>query len=187
MTTPTSPLELFKEELNKIYNVEKDLLGPLDAMAASANSLTLKNAFKKHLEESNQQLSRLQWVSTTVGTRLTENKSSAIQSLIDDAFYNLSRDCHEPLLKDALLIAAVQKIEYFEMASYATLRSLALALDLDSTFKLLQQSLNEESFFDEILEGIFDNEICGRSFNYELDLSQDYSDSEKEDAEFSRV
>ena len=186
MTVLTSPIELFKEELNKIYSVEKELLGVLDTMAASANSLTLKNAFKKHLDESNQQLARLQQVSATVGVPLVSSKSSTISSLIADALSDIQRNCITPGLKDALLIAAAQKIEYFEMASYATLRSLALSLDLNSSSNLLQQSINEESLFDEILEGIYDNEIFSDiAGDPAFDFSLNYIGSDKEDQSFT--
>ena len=46
---------------------------------------------------------------------------------------------------DAALIAAAQKVEHYEIASYGTARTYAHALGYQGAANLLQQTLNEES------------------------------------------
>ncbi len=60
----------------------------------------------------------------------------------------------EPEIKDAALIATVQRIEHYEIAGYGTARSFAQHLGLIEVAHLLQQSLGEESAADKVLTAI---------------------------------
>lgn len=57
----------------------------------------------------------------------------------------------ESHVKDAALIAAAQKAEHYEIATYGTLRTFAEALGDDEVAEKLAQTLKEESQTDEIL------------------------------------
>jgi ferritin-like metal-binding protein YciE len=55
---------------------------------------------------------------------------------------------------DAALIAAAQKVEHYEIASYGTLCAWAEQMGHDEALKLLRQTEEEESAADEKLTGI---------------------------------
>jgi ferritin-like metal-binding protein YciE len=57
-------------------------------------------------------------------------------------------------VKDAALIAAAQKIEHYEIASYGCLRTWADLLEMDQASTLLQETLDEEKETDEMLTDI---------------------------------
>src|SRR5436305_14077776 len=57
----------------------------------------------------------------------------------------------EPNVKDAALIAAAQKLEHYEIASYGCLRTWADLLVMDQASTLLQETLDEEKETDEKL------------------------------------
>jgi ferritin-like metal-binding protein YciE len=51
----------------------------------------------------------------------------------------------DPLVRDAGLIAAAQKAEHYEIATYGTVRTYAQQLGKDKAATLLSQTLDEES------------------------------------------
>jgi ferritin-like metal-binding protein YciE len=60
----------------------------------------------------------------------------------------------DPIVKDAALIAAAQRVEHYEIAAYGTARTLADELDLDDAKDLLDQTLDEEGSADKLLTKI---------------------------------
>src|SRR4029078_3691623 len=50
----------------------------------------------------------------------------------------------DPMVKDAALIAAAQRVEHYEMAGYGCVRTYANLLNHKKADTLLQQTLNEE-------------------------------------------
>jgi ferritin-like metal-binding protein YciE len=60
----------------------------------------------------------------------------------------------EPNVKDAAMIAAAQKVEHYEIASYGCLRTWADLLEMDQASALLQETLDEEKETDERLTDI---------------------------------
>jgi ferritin-like metal-binding protein YciE len=54
-------------------------------------------------------------------------------------------------VRDAALIAAAQKVEHYEIASYGTARAFAQRLGLDQAAELLQATLDEEGATDKKL------------------------------------
>jgi ferritin-like metal-binding protein YciE len=57
----------------------------------------------------------------------------------------------EPSVMDAGLIAAAQKVEHYEIASYGTLRTYAKMLGYNKIADLLQETLDEEGNTDKKL------------------------------------
>ena len=51
----------------------------------------------------------------------------------------------EPAVMDATLIAAAQKVEHYEMASYGSARTWAQEVDQPQVAELLQATLDEEA------------------------------------------
>ena len=60
----------------------------------------------------------------------------------------------DPVVKDAALISAAQRVEHYEIPGYGTARTLADELDLDGAKDLLDQTLDEESNADKLLTKI---------------------------------
>ena len=65
----------------------------------------------------------------------------------------------EGVMRDAGIIAAGQKVEHYEMATYGTLRTFAQVLGLDDAATLLQQTLDEEKAADEKLTEVAESAI----------------------------
>lgn len=148
--------ELFLDELADIYDAEKQLVKALPKLAKAASSEELRRAVEKHLEQTEEHVRRVEQVFETFNARATTKKCKAMEGLIAEAAENLEEDM-EPAVKDAALIAAAQKVEHYEMATYGTLRTWAELLEQDEAVSLLEEISSEEEETDDTLTRIAEN------------------------------
>jgi ferritin-like metal-binding protein YciE len=144
--------ELFSEQVADIYDAEKQLVKALPKMAESASSSELESAFREHLDQTETHVERLEEIFEVLGKPAKGKKCEAMAGLIAEA-RELMEEA-EPTVKDAALIAAAQKIEHYEIASYGCLRTWADLLEMDQASTLLQETLDEEKETDEKLTDI---------------------------------
>ncbi|MDA3134723.1 DUF892 family protein [Atlantibacter hermannii] len=146
--------DLFIHELSDIYSAEKQITRALPKMARAATDKNLKAAFEAHLEETRGQIERIdQLVELTEGVRIRRMKCHALEGLVEEA-QEIIESVEAGTLRDEGLIGAAQKVEHYEIASYGTLRTLALKLGYKEAAKLLEETLNEEKATDTKLTGI---------------------------------
>jgi ferritin-like metal-binding protein YciE len=145
--------DLFVDQLKDMYHAEKQLVKALPRMAKAASEPELKNAFTHHLEETREQVNRLEQVFQEAGAKPRTKTCEAMEGLIEEA-QELIKEKAEPEVCDAGLICAAQKVEHYEMAGYGCLRTWARQLGLDHAAELLQQTLDEEAHADEKLTQI---------------------------------
>jgi ferritin-like metal-binding protein YciE len=144
---------LMIEELRDLLDAEKQVTKALPKMARAASSDELRMAFEEHLEQTNHQVERLNEVFDQIGQPARGKKCEAMQSLIEEGEQMLE-EADEGPMRDALLIAAAQKVEHYEMAAYGTARTYANLLGHSDAAELLEQTLNEEKQTDRRLTDI---------------------------------
>ncbi|CAO3420769.1 ferritin-like metal-binding protein YciE [Azospirillum lipoferum] len=142
--------DLLIEDLRDIYHAEKQIAKALPKMAKAASSDQLRQAFETHLEQTNGQIERLQQVFEELDTRPRGKHCDAMEGLISEAQEILEMGL-APEVQDAALIAAAQKVEHYEIASYGTLHAYATACGLDKVAQLLDETLQEEKDTDTLL------------------------------------
>jgi ferritin-like metal-binding protein YciE len=145
--------DLELEELRDIYHAEKQLVRALPKMAKKAKSDKLRQAFEHHLDQTKGHVDRLEQVFEKLDTRPRAKRCEAMEGLITEA-EELMEEVNTPEVLDAALIAAAQKVEHYEIASYGTLHALAEELGQNEVANLLEQTLNEEKEADEKLNQI---------------------------------
>lgn len=145
--------DLFLLELRDIYHAEKQLTRALPKMAKAASNPELRKAFETHLEETRGQVDRLETVFTTLDVRTRAKPCEAMEGLIEEAKEILEEGL-EPEVLDAALIAAAQKVEHYEIASYGTMVAYAKILGQTEIVRLLQQTLDEEKNADSLLNNL---------------------------------
>jgi len=150
--------ELLIEELRDIYHAEGQLLKALPRMAKAAQSERLKEAFERHLEETEQHVERLERAFQTLGEPVKGKKCLAMEGLIAEG-KEIMEEHSESSMLDAALICAAQKVEHYEIASYGTVCTWADLLGLDELSDLLKETLDEEKTADESLTEIAESEI----------------------------
>jgi ferritin-like metal-binding protein YciE len=142
--------DLFLDELKDAYHGEKQLLKALPRMAKAAQSSALRAAFTKHLGETEGQVRRLEQVFKNLGERAIGKRCKGIEGIVEEGKDIMEEEGSEAVI-DAALIAAAQRVEHYEIASYGCLITYADLLDNREAVRLLEQTLAEEEAADEAL------------------------------------
>lgn len=165
--------ELFQDSLKDIYWAEKALTKAIPKMIKNATSEELTAALTDHLEVTKGQVTRLEEVFSSLGLKAQAKKCEAMEGLIKEA-EEIMESTQEGVVRDAGIIAAGQKVEHYEIATYGTLSAFAKVLNETAVADLLMKTLNEEKEADSKL-----SEIAESSIN--LDAAAE--DTEEEGAE----
>jgi len=153
-TLDENPLfELFHDELKDIYWAEKHLTKALPKMIKKACAEELVGALENHLEETRHQVERLDKVFSMIGKKALAKKCDAMEGITKEG-EELMEDFKDSPALDAAIIAAGQKVEHYEIASYGTLVAYANRLGLEDASQLLKETLEEEGAADKKLTEI---------------------------------
>lgn len=150
--------DLLVEELKDTYSSETQIVKALPKMAQAATSPQLKAAFEKHLVETQNQVKRLEQIFQQLGESPEGNNCEATEGLVKEGA-ELMGEQADPQVLDAGLIAAAQKVEHYEIASYGTLTTWAKELGHTQIADLLYQTLSEEKMTDEALTALAESRI----------------------------
>lgn len=142
--------DIFLEELKDIYHAEKQLVKALPKMAKAATCQQLAGAFTEHLAETNTHVSRLEAAFESINEKPKVKKCEAMEGLVEEGGEAIEEDLPDHV-RDALLIAAAQKVEHYEIGSYGTLRAWADQLGYEKAKALLTETLEEEKAADSAL------------------------------------
>lgn len=151
--------ELFVDELKDIYWAEKHLATALPKMVKGATSEDLKKTISTHLEETKNQVTRLESVFQSIGEKAAAKKCLAMEGLLKEANELLSDTDKGTEVRDVAIISAAQKVEHYEIASYGTLRTLANTLGYSEAQGLLDETLAEEKNADSLLTQVAENYV----------------------------
>jgi len=150
--------ELFEDSLKDIYWAEKALTKALPKMIKNATSEELVSAITDHLEVTKTHVTRLDDVFAAIGVKAQAKKCEAMDGLIKEG-EEIMESTEEGMVRDAGIIAAGQKVEHYEIATYGTLCAFAKVLDETEAADLLMQTLNEEKEADAKLSEVAESSI----------------------------
>jgi ferritin-like metal-binding protein YciE len=150
--------DLFLETLKDIYWAEKKILTALPKMAKAAQSDELRQAFEKHLGETEGQVERLEQVFSLIGQPPKGKKCEAIEGLIEEG-KEVMKDFKDSDALDAGLLCAAQAVEHYEIARYGTLATWAAQLGMPEAKRLLGATLDEEEKTDKALSELAETSI----------------------------
>jgi ferritin-like metal-binding protein YciE len=143
--------ELFVEELQDLYSAENQIIEALPDMIEEASSPQLKTALEQHLEETRNQVKRLEQIFSQLQNVNKDGKTcKGMKGIIKDNEDLLDEDA-EPEVLDAGMIAGAQRVEHYEIAGYGTVRTYAELLGRRDWAQLLEQTLQEEKNADQKL------------------------------------
>ena len=151
--------DLLIEELKDLYDGEHQLTRALPKLAAAARSDGLRSAFESHLEETRNQIKRLEDIFALLGSRAEAKHCDGIAGIVKEGTRIIESRELEGALKDAALIAEAQKAEHYEMAGYGTAAAWANTLGLTEVAASLEQTLEEEKGADQALNDLAVQEV----------------------------
>lgn len=135
--------DIFLDELADRYDAEKRLVIALPKIIEAANCARLRTVLETHLMETERHVATVEKVFKSAGERPRLNKSAAMLGLLAEGA-EVMADNHGLPVINAALVAVVQKIEHYEIASYGCLREWAELLGNEAAGSLLQGALDEE-------------------------------------------
>jgi ferritin-like metal-binding protein YciE len=142
--------DVFVEQLKDLYNAEQQLVKALPKMAKAATSPDLAQGFEEHLEQTKGHVNRLEEIFKKLEEKPTGKKCKAMEGLIKEGAETIEEDASDAA-KDAMLIAAAQRVEHYEIAGYGSVKTYADLLGEDEAAGLLAETLQEEKETDEKL------------------------------------
>lgn len=145
--------DLFKHNLEDIYDAESRLIESLPKMAEKATAAHLKKAFEDHLEETKVQKLRLEQVFEAFGWEPERETCPAMKGLIKEGQEMIDATGDNDAI-DAALIMSAQRVEHYEIAAYGAAVAHAKTLGRDNVADILQKTLDEEYKADETLNQI---------------------------------
>lgn len=145
--------DLFLDELADLLNAETQLTKALPKMAKAAQSDELADAFRSHLKETEGHVERLKEVFSSLDEKAKSKTCKAMKGLVEEGA-ELMEELKGSSAMDAGLIAAAQKVEHYEIASYGTVRAWAEQMGHSEAVSLLDETLAEEEAANEKLTEI---------------------------------
>ncbi len=154
--------DLFVAELKDLHSAETQLLKALPRMAKAASDDALRQAIEEHITVTEKQRDRIEKICDELDATPRGKKCRAMEGIIEEGEEVLQYDA-EPAVLDAAIIAAAQRAEHYEIASYGTARTFANMLGYRDAAELLQQTLDEEVATDETLTDLAESDINSRA------------------------
>ncbi|MFN7914774.1 MAG: ferritin-like domain-containing protein [Vicinamibacterales bacterium] len=149
---------LFQDELKDIYDAEKQITKALPKMIKKATHDELRAAFEEHLQQTEQQIERLEQAFELLEMPARGKKCVGMQNLIKEG-QEMMAEAEDDDTRDALMIAAAQKVEHYEIAAYGTLRVWANVLGHSDAASLFEETLDEEKDKDQRLTAIAESVV----------------------------
>lgn len=144
--------EVLVENLQDLLHAEMQLVQALPKMAEAAYQPKLKQAFEKHLVQTQGHVERLKSALEFLGEKAQPKPCKGMQGLIAEGEDVIEEnEENEEFAADLALIAAAQKVEHYEISGYGTARCLARQIGEREVAKLLSHTLGDEESADYLL------------------------------------
>lgn len=150
--------DLFIHTLQDIYYAENQILKSLPDMIEKVSDSDLATGLKKHLEETQNHVARLEQVFRLHGAEPKGVDCPAIDGIIEEAD-EIAGEVDDKEVLDAAIIAAAQAVEHYEITRYGTLVAWAHQLGRDDCATILQKTLDEEKAADKKLTAVAEGKV----------------------------
>jgi ferritin-like metal-binding protein YciE len=135
--------DLFQQTLEELCDAERQIVQAMPKMIASCSSAQLSGALQSHLDETRQQLVRLESILELAGEESAGKESKGMHGVLEESDQILD-DLERSPVRDVALIAAAAKVEHCEIAAYGSACAIAEVLGQQEIFRILQDILAEE-------------------------------------------
>lgn len=136
--------DLFLHQLQDIYYAEQKLTRAIPKMADKATNADLKVGLTSHLQDTKNQIERLDKVFAKLGQKPQGTDCPAIDGIVKEAD-ETAGEIDDKSVLDAAIVANAQAVEHYEISRYGTLVAWAEQLGHDDVVRLLTTNLNEEN------------------------------------------
>src|SRR3954470_18096089 len=150
--------DLYFDELGDLYDAETQMIRTLPRLVEAARAPELREALRKHCDESRLHLERLELIFTHWGERRRSKACAGLAGIVQEADERLNQ-AETDDARDAAIIGVAQRIEHYEIAAYGCTRTYARRLNRLDEARLLQETLEEEGRIDRRLTDLAEARI----------------------------
>jgi ferritin-like metal-binding protein YciE len=150
--------DLFIRELRGLYVAERQLLEALPRFSAAASNDELRRVLDAHGHMTKKHVARLECVFRRLAVSESGSKCCGVKGLIEDVDAVIDEEA-EDAVRDAGLIAAIQRIEHCAIAAYGAARMFADTLGYEDLAWTLTETLEDEREADEQLSALASNAV----------------------------
>lgn len=159
--------DLLLQELKDVFSAEQQIEKALPKAIEKVSSPELKEALTDHLEETREQIRRIEQIAGALEEDLKGEHCPAMEGLLEEVTERIEEGTRGAVL-DAAIISACQRVEHYEIAAYGSARAFAEIEGEDEVEELLAETLEEEKAADEKL-----NDIALSLVNEEAEMEGD--------------
>jgi ferritin-like metal-binding protein YciE len=152
---------LYVHELKDLWSAEKQLMSVLPRCIDAAQNDKLKQALADHQNETEGHIGRLEGIFERLEFGPGGHKCEGMAGLLEELEGVFGSEV-DAGVRDAMMIAALQRIEHYEIASYGVARTFAEKLGDYEAADSLQNTLDEEGVANRTL-----TRLAERSINFE--------------------
>jgi ferritin-like metal-binding protein YciE len=137
-------------QLRDAFSAEKQAIQVMRKMVRKVSEPKLREGLEAHVAQSEAQRDRVEQALEKLSARPGRKVCEAMRGLVEEAQHEAEEFDKGPIL-DLVIVAAQQRIEHYEIASYGTMAELSEAMGEMEVAKLLRANLEEEKAQDERL------------------------------------
>jgi ferritin-like metal-binding protein YciE len=135
--------QLLSEELQDIYDAEKQLVRALPKMARAASDEELRNALREHLEVTKGHVERIEQLFESMEMHARSRPCKGMRGIVEEGQEVMAED-RKAALTDSAIIAAGRRVEHYEMAAYENLRDIVRQMGSKEAAGMIEETLREE-------------------------------------------
>jgi ferritin-like metal-binding protein YciE len=144
MASVSSLEEIYATQLIELFGAETGSMPALTLLLHAAHDPVLVKSFRQHCFECLGHAKKLERLLADIGWTTRGAHSETMEALVHEA--QTAAHAEGPSIeRDLGLVEAARRIEHYEMACYASLRSYATVLDHEAAAEELQDILDQES------------------------------------------
>jgi ferritin-like metal-binding protein YciE len=137
-----TPRELFTYKLGAALKMEQTVLEMLGDLQEQSQHTELKQQFRHHAEETEQQIRNLEQAFAALGEEPDDKPCPAIEGIEKEGKANIKKT--DDRLVDAVIVSGAMETEHHEIAVYEGLLAHAEAMGKAEVIPLLRQNLEQE-------------------------------------------
>jgi ferritin-like metal-binding protein YciE len=178
-----SPQELLLHELHGIEDAESEASRALESQLEEVENSQLQKLLQRRLQQGERLLKEVQKNLEKLNGQGGGRENEAARGLIRDA-EQLLQEVQSPEMKEAVLIAGVQKLEHYCIGVWGTVKAMAQEIGEQELARTMERALKEGYKLDEELTRLAESRINPAALEAgEEDEEEDEDEDEFEDEE----
>lgn len=152
------PQDLLLEELRDIQSAEKQLQRALPRMSKQVESEEFQSLLEERQDQSQRLIEQIDQAFEQLSASKGRKKNQAAEGLLEEA-NEVMEQIEEPMLRDAALVGAVQKLTHYCLAAWGTSRAMAEAFGQDQIAQAMQKAVEEGKQHDQRMTELAEQQL----------------------------